>query len=145
MVQIHQIPSPLKKSKRIGRGGKRGTYSGRGIKGQKSRAGRRIKPMIREMILRLPKLRGVGNINISKSSILEVNLDQLDKVYQEGELVNIQTLLDKKVIKVPKSLKNYQVKILGRGKLQKKLIFDKNLSFSLRAKQKILAQGSEIK
>ncbi|KPJ73361.1 50S ribosomal protein L15, partial [Parcubacteria bacterium DG_74_1] len=49
-MQLHEIKPihKLKKSKRIGRGGKRGTYSGRGIKGQKSRAGRRFKPVIRE-------------------------------------------------------------------------------------------------
>ena len=47
-----------KKSKRIGRGGKRGTYSGRGVKGQKSRAGRKFQPIIRELIKKYPKLKG---------------------------------------------------------------------------------------
>lgn len=47
-----------KKRKRVGRGGKRGTYSGRGQKGQLSRAGRKLKPVIREIIKRYPKLRG---------------------------------------------------------------------------------------
>ena len=48
----------LKKKKRVGRGGKRGTYCGRGIKGQKSRAGRKLKPLIRDVIKKYPKLRG---------------------------------------------------------------------------------------
>src|SRR4030043_532865 len=48
----------LKKKKRVGRGGKRGTYSGKGIKGQKSRAGRKMVPVIRELIKKYPKLRG---------------------------------------------------------------------------------------
>lgn len=59
-MQLHEI-RPLhkgKKRKRVGRGGKRGTYSGRGQKGQKSRAGRRLEPVIREIIKRYPKLRG---------------------------------------------------------------------------------------
>lgn len=59
-MQLHEL-RPLhrgKKRKRVGRGGKRGTYSGRGQKGQKSRAGRRLKPVIREIIKRYPKLRG---------------------------------------------------------------------------------------
>ena len=44
-------PKTSKKSKkRIGRGGKRGTYSGRGIKGQKARAGHRIRPEIRDIL-----------------------------------------------------------------------------------------------
>lgn len=59
-MQLHELQPKhkLKKQKRIGRGGKRGTYSGRGIKGQKSRAGRKLKPAIREFIKRYPKLRG---------------------------------------------------------------------------------------
>ncbi|KKP29686.1 MAG: hypothetical protein UR15_C0010G0005 [Parcubacteria group bacterium GW2011_GWA2_31_28] len=59
-MQLHQIQTKnsLKKSKRIGRGGKRGTYSGKGIKGQKSRAGAKIRPEIRDFIKKLHKLRG---------------------------------------------------------------------------------------
>jgi len=144
MVQVHQIQFRLKKSKRIGRGGKRGNYSGRGIKGQKARAGHKIKPMIREMILRFPKLRGSGNVSIKKPEIFEVNLDQIDKVFQAGEKVDQETILAKGLVKVPKTLKRFIIKILGRGKLTKKLVFDHRLNFSERAKQKILAQGSVI-
>ncbi|PIS13477.1 MAG: hypothetical protein COT67_01505 [Candidatus Tagabacteria bacterium CG09_land_8_20_14_0_10_41_14] len=59
-MQLHQLkPSTKNKDKkRIGRGGKRGTYSGRGLKGQKSRAGRKLRPQLRDIIKRLPKKRG---------------------------------------------------------------------------------------
>jgi large subunit ribosomal protein L15 len=59
-MQLHEIKPThkLKKRKRVSRGGKRGTYSGRGQKGQLSRAGRKLKPLIREIIKRYPKLRG---------------------------------------------------------------------------------------
>lgn len=59
-MQLHELrpKHKLKKRKRIGRGGKRGTYSGRGVKGQKSRSGRRFAPVIRSLIKRYPKLRG---------------------------------------------------------------------------------------
>ena len=59
-MQLHQLQPKHKNKtkKRIGRGGKRGTYSGRGQKGQKSRAGHRIRPAERDLIQRLPKLRG---------------------------------------------------------------------------------------
>ena len=59
-MQLHQLkPShKRKRPKRIGRGGKRGTYSGRGVKGQRSRAGRKFKPAIRELMKRYPKKRG---------------------------------------------------------------------------------------
>lgn len=59
-MQLHQI-QPLHKpkgKKRIGRGGKRGTYSGKGIKGQSSRAGAKIRPEIRDLIKKIPKKRG---------------------------------------------------------------------------------------
>jgi len=68
-MQLHQL-QPIHKNKvkkRIGRGGKRGTYSGRGQKGQKARAGAKIKPAERELFLKLPKLRGV-KINPLKRS-----------------------------------------------------------------------------
>ena len=60
---LHKLESdPNKKTrKRIGRGGKRGTYSGKGVKGQKSRAGRKIRPAIRDFMQQTPKLRGVKN------------------------------------------------------------------------------------
>lgn len=61
-MQLHTIGSSNKKSRRrVGRGGKRGTTSGRGTKGQKSRSGHRIRPAIRDLILRLPKRRGYKN------------------------------------------------------------------------------------
>jgi len=62
-MQLHELqPTNKKKTKkRVGRGGKRGTYSGRGIKGQKSRAGRKIRPAIRDLMQRTPKLRGAKN------------------------------------------------------------------------------------
>ena len=63
-MQLHQLnPSYKKKSrKRVGRGGKKGTYSGRGLKGQKSRAGRKPRPGFAggdtPLIKRFPKQRG---------------------------------------------------------------------------------------
>jgi len=62
-MQLHEL-QPITKNKskkRIGRGGKRGTYSGRGMKGQKARAGRKIRPAIRDLMQRTPKLRGARN------------------------------------------------------------------------------------
>jgi len=142
MVQIHEIRFRLKKAKRIGRGGKRGNYSGRGIKGQKARAGAKIRPALRDVILKFPKRRGVGNVKVPKE-IYEVNLITLDKVFKEGEIVNFQTLKER--LDLPKSKKNIKIKILGKGNLTKKLIFSQELLFSQKALQKIKANGSEIK
>ncbi len=58
---LHEITSHNKnKAARVGRGGKRGTTSGRGQKGQGAHAGRGIRPAERDYIQRLPKLRGRG-------------------------------------------------------------------------------------
>jgi len=59
-MKLHDIRSLFRvyKKRRVGRGGKRGKTSGRGMKGQKSRAGRRIRPAIRDVMKKFPKKRG---------------------------------------------------------------------------------------
>lgn len=120
-MQLHEIKSNYKnkKKKRIGRGGKRGTYSGKGIKGQKSRAGHKIRPEIRDFIKKIPKKRGYRNKPIFKKSQI-VNLWDLEKNFKDGDVVSPETLLKAGLIikiggRIPK------VKILGMGKLTKKL------------------------
>lgn len=59
-MQLHEIQKPegKKEKKRVGRGGKKGTYCGRGIKGQRARAGAKIRPALRDLIKKIPKIRG---------------------------------------------------------------------------------------
>ena len=130
-MQIHQLrPENKKKRKRIGRGGKRGTYSGKGMKGQKSRAGKRIRPALRDFIQKIPKLRGVRSSRYKKQGVKQfrviyriVNLDVLDKNFKDGETVSPKTLLDKKLVRRIKG-RMPAVKILGNGDLKKKLNFE---------------------
>jgi large subunit ribosomal protein L15 len=147
-MQLHQL-KPIhkqKRPKRIGRGGKRGKYSGRGIKGQRARAGRKLKPVIKEIIKKYPKLRGYGfksKIKNQKLKIAIINLEDLEKKFKEGEIVSPQTLLEKGIIrrikgKVPK------VKILGKGEITKNLIIE-NCLVSKSAKEKIEKAGGHIK
>lgn len=131
-MMAHEIKSKLKKKKRIGRGGKRGNYSGRGQKGQKARAGRNIKDQNLERILKIPKKRGWKFKPLSEKPTV-INLDIIDKFFQENEIVSPITLAQKGLIKP-----NEKVKILGRGKLTKKLIFE-NLPLSRKAREKIKA------
>jgi large subunit ribosomal protein L15 len=140
---INQIKFRLKKKKRIGRGGKKGNYSGRGIKGQKARAGRKIRPAERDIILKLPKLRGI-KFKPLKEKPYVVNLEDINEKFNENEVVNKETLVQKKVLKIRKSDKNPQIKILAKGKLDKKLIFSSELLFSNKAKEEILKSGSVI-
>lgn len=143
-MQLHELKPTHKRKKhrRVGRGGKRGTYSGRGMKGQRSRAGRRFHPIIRQIIKRYPKLRGYKFKGI-KQKIAVINLDILEKKFQSSEVVSPKTLLEKRLIRrirgrVP------QVKILGRGELTKKLII-KNCQMSKGAIEKIEKSDSTIK
>src|SRR3989338_1942200 len=122
-MQLHELrrPRSRKTKKRVGRGGKRGTYSGRGMKGQGQRAGGKFPPSIRELIKRYPKLRG-SRANIQRASKAQVNLDVLEKYLEEGAHVTPELLLEKHIIrriggKVP------VVKILGRGEMQKRMTF----------------------
>ena len=124
----------LKKKKRKGRGGKKGTYSGRGVKGQKARAGRKLKPIIREILKKYPKLRGYRfKSKNEKPAIL--NLEVLEKKFNSGDKVTPQILVEKKIIR-KRGGKIPQVKILARGNLTKALTIEGCL-FSKKAKELI--------
>jgi len=142
-MQIHQIkPNNKRKEKRrVGRGGKRGTYSGRGLKGQKSRAGRKFAPVIRELIKKYPKLRGYKAKTL-ENKIVVINIGLLDEKFKNSEVVSPKNLLEKKLIRRIKG-KTPQVKILGKGELTKKLII-KNCEMSKSAKEKIEKSGGKI-
>ena len=143
-MQLHEL-RPIhkpKRKKRIGRGGKRGTYAGRGIKGQKARAGRRLKPVIRELIKKYPKLRGY-KVKKEELKLAIVNIETLEKKFQIGEVVTPKVLLEKKLIRRIKG-RLPRVKILGKGKLTKKLIVE-GCFFSKSAKEKIEKAGGNIK
>ena len=132
-MQLHHIKSSRKKisRKRVGRGGKRGTFSGRGSKGQKSRSGTRIRPGFRggdNPIWKLfPKQRGSSKKTEIKRALFQVrhakirtmNLDDLERKYKDGDIVQ------------------GKVKILGRGKLTKKLTFGPEVIFSKSAHDKV--------
>jgi len=143
-MQLQQL-KPIHKNKtkkRVGRGGVHGSHCCKGRSGQRSRAGRKFKPVIRELIKRYPKLKGYK----SKSFLVDpvvLNLDILDKKFESGNTVSPQILKEKKIIRlvdgqIPK------VKILGKGELKKALIFE-NCLVSETAKEKIEKAGGEIK
>ncbi len=69
-MQLHHLSGSHKKQKRVGRGGKRGTTSGRGQKGQRSRSGRRIRPAERDLLIRIPKLRGFRNKPMTERALV---------------------------------------------------------------------------
>lgn len=144
-LELHQLkPSPKsrKKRKRVGRGNSsgHGTYSTRGLKGQKSRSGGKkglkLKGL-RQMLLNTPKLRGFKSIHPKKNI---VNLSQLEVNFAPLDEVTPKLLLKKKIISNIKG----GVKILGGGNLTKKLIIE-GCEVSSRALSEIKKVGGEIK
>jgi len=143
-MQLHELQPKHKNKgkKRVGRGGKKGTYSGKGNKGQKSRAGRKMVPIIRELIKRYPKLKGYRAFTI-ENSFAVVNLDILEKNSKDGETINPENLVMKGLVNKVKG-RTPKVKILGTGKLTKKLVVE-NCKTSKTAKEAIEKAGGLIK
>lgn len=136
-MQIHELKISKRKSrKRIGRGGKRGTYSGRGMKGQKSRSGAKKDPLFEggrsSLIDRLKKVRGFKSPHSKKANI---NLNDLERNFKDGDTVSIKVLIKSKLISKPESKRG--VKILGDGKLTKKLTINEGISLSKSAKKAV--------
>ena len=143
-MQIHELKpkNKTKSKKRIGRGGKKGTYSGHGLKGQASRAGRKMVPIIREFIKKYPKLKGYRRFVLEKN-IVAINLDILEKNCKDGEIVSPENLIKKGIINTIKA-KTPEVKILAKGKISKKIVVE-NCKFSASAKLAIEKAGGSIK
>ncbi len=140
-MQIHELKLKRKrqKSRRVGRGGKRGTYSGRGIKGQRARTGKRLKlkRIGSGLIRHLPKLGGFKSI-YPKPEV--VNLFKLEKSFSSGEKITPESLAAKGIIKNGR----LAVKILSKGEITKKFIIEK-CAVSAKAKEKIEKAGGTIK
>ena len=148
-MQIHQLKrnTPNKKAKKVGRGGKRGKTSGKGHKGQKARAGRKLRPEMRDIIKKLPKKRGYGKnrartVNSSVVKSLPVNISVLNKVFSDGDTVTVATLIEKKVIDTVKG-RMPRVKILGSGSIVKKVTIS-GCTISENAKKKIEKVGGSV-
>jgi large subunit ribosomal protein L15 len=137
--------------KRVGRGlgSGKGRYSGRGIKGQKSRAGsKKMRPGFEggqmPIYMRLGKLRGPYSkdampIGPHRTSTAPVNLRDLDRVFADGDEVTLETLRERGLIKDLKT----DVKILGTGELKKKLRVTAH-AFSATAREKIESAGGTV-
>jgi len=142
-MQLHNLKkhSSHHAKKIVGRGGKRGTTSGRGTKGQKARAGNKRRPEMRDIIKKLPKLRGYRFSPVSVKPAV-VNLATLEKIFKDGDLITPTVLLAKKLVKRERG-QIPAVKILATGDFTKKLKFEHCL-VSDSAKIKIEKAGGAI-
>jgi large subunit ribosomal protein L15 len=140
-----------KDRKRVGRGlgSGKGRYSGRGIKGQKSRSGSAKMAAGFEggqmpLDMRAPKLRGNTSadampIGPFRTYSQPINLRDLDRVFADGDTVDLEAMVDKGLLKNTKT----DVKVLGTGELTKKLSVTAH-SFSASAREKIEGAGGSV-
>ncbi|RJQ14608.1 50S ribosomal protein L15 [Candidatus Parcubacteria bacterium] len=145
-MQLHELRRihKLRESKRVGRGGKKGTTSGRGTKGQKARAGSKIRPSERDVIKKLPKLRGITADKVrTKTAVVGVNLSSINAKFNEGSLVNPESIVKIGLVRKIKG-RVPAIKILSDGDIKKKVTFQR-VSFSEKAKEKVIKSGSFIK
>ncbi|MCS6802369.1 MAG: 50S ribosomal protein L15 [Chloroflexota bacterium] len=135
------VAPPRKARKRVGRGNAsgHGTYSGRGIKGQKARSGGGPHPRFEggqlPLIKRLPEKRGFTNKWRTEYAIF--NVEEFSEL-PEGTEISPEVLRDLGLLK-----ENKPVKILGDGDLQVKLTVRAH-KFSASAKAKIEACGGTV-
>ncbi len=145
MLSLHTIKpakGAVKKRKRVGRGNSsgHGTYSGRGLKGQRSRSGGKkgLKRIgMKNILLQTPKLRGFKSQR-PKNQV--VNLKDINSSFKDGDKINPGSLfkaglIDK--IKLP-------VKILGKGELRIKNLEFKDVKISKSTKSQLEKTGSRL-
>jgi large subunit ribosomal protein L15 len=145
-----QPAQPREERKRIGRGlgSGKGRYSGRGIKGQKSRAGSHYMRAGFEggqmpLMMRIPKLRGSTSkdampVGPFRTYTQPVNLKDLDR-FAAGEEVTPESLKAKGLIRTVRK----DVKLLGVGELSKKLKITVHAA-SASAREKVEAAGGTL-
>jgi large subunit ribosomal protein L15 len=140
-----------KDRKRIGRGlgSGKGRYSGRGLKGQKSRSGsHKMRPGFEggqnPLYMRLGKLRGQFSkdampVGPHRTSTAPVNVAALEERFDAGGEVTPESLVEKRVLKNTRT----DVKILGNGELTKNLSVTAH-AVSATAREKIEAAGGTV-
>ncbi|MBI4094779.1 MAG: uL15 family ribosomal protein [Candidatus Liptonbacteria bacterium] len=135
-MQLHEFRVKGKKRRRVARGGKRGTYSGRGQKGQKSRAGRRMRPAFRDLLIRLPKRRGFKNRPKSQKPV----------IMNVGDLAEFAGVLDRKklvAIGIIPSRSTRSIKLLAGGEIRHAITV-RGIEVSNSAKMKIEKAGGTV-
>ncbi len=144
-MEAHELkppPGSRHKRKRVGRGdgSGHGTYSGRGMKGQKARSGKGVRLGFEggqtPLIKRLPHRRGFRNA--FRVEYAPVNVAQLER-FEAGTEVTAALLREVGIIK---SLRQ-PVKVLGEGQISKALTV-RVQGFSAVAKEKIEAAGGSV-
>lgn len=143
---LNTLSSTNKSSKRVGRGGKRGKTSGKGHKGQKQHGGHGIRAEIRDMIKKIPKLRGHGKNRartvVYKPNVFAVNIANLEALFETGATINVDALVSKGLISSASAARK-GVKLLAYGETTKKFKVE-GMNVSATAREKITKAGGSV-
>jgi large subunit ribosomal protein L15 len=141
MINTLKRAHPNKKARQVGRGGTRGKQSGRGGKGQTARAGNKRRPQMRDIIKKLPKLRGYKFAStVSKAT--PVNVGSLN-VFKANAVVNPESLLTMGLVRRLGG-NTPAVKILATGEISQSLSVE-GCVVSAAARAKIEKAGGTVK
>lgn len=145
LSNLQNTHRPFKARKRVGRGvgSKLGKTCGRGHKGDKSRSGYKRRygqeggqfPLYKKL-----PIRGFKNGRF-KQEVFSINLDRISEAFEDGETVNLMTLINKGLFSVSSQAK---IKILGNGQLTKKVVIEADI-FSKGAIEKLEQSSIEFK
>ena len=145
IMQIHdlKLKKAKKKRKTIGRGGKKGTYSGRGNKGQKARSGGNVNPLFEggrsTLVDHMKKKRGFKALDKKKNV---VSIAEIVKKFPKGGTIDKETLIASGFITKNKMVNG--VKILGKAEIKQKFSIAKEILLSASVRDAITKAGGEI-
>ncbi|KKR21705.1 MAG: 50S ribosomal protein L15 [Candidatus Moranbacteria bacterium GW2011_GWA2_39_41] len=142
-INTLKIKTPKQKRKTIGRGGRKGTYCGKGNKGQKARSGCKINPLFEggrsTLVDHMKKKKGFTSI---AKTVKTIDIAELEKNFKSGETVSIETLANKNLIR--KIQTSAKVKLLGKSEMTVKLTVAAGILLSASAKKAIEAAGGKV-
>ena len=139
-MELHALTNttrPKKRRKRVGRGigSGLGKTCGRGVKGAGSRSGYKTRTRYEggqlPLYRKLP-VRGFSNAAFRSPRLDTINLAQIEEIFQDGEIVSINTLCEKGYL----SNSTPGLKVLGNGELTKRVRIEAQ-AFSASAEQKL--------
>ena len=144
-MQIHTLKLNMRKKRKkvVGRGGKKGSYSGRGMKGQKARSGVSINPLFEggrsTLVNHMKKKRGFRSLKVRP---ITISLVKIEDEFKDGDVISKESL--KKAGLLGKIKASVSVKLLGSVTITKKLVVKKEVLLSKSALASIEKAGGTL-
>ncbi len=145
-MKFHELAPKVSRKKHVrhgqGDGSGRGSFSGRGCKGQNSRAGGGVRVGFEggqtPLLQRMPKKHGFRNPRRIEAEIVQIS--QIEEFFNNGDLITRHALKDKKLIQNVLG----KIKILSDGEISKKVTISADILISGSAKALIEKTGGKV-